>query len=158
MRVTQTNHCRVVWDWEWSFRMIPWHRQVISLIYGLGVILIALWALEQGSGGVTMILGVVGMSMLTLMLIFGVEINTVDVSLDGFTVDFTDTSSGDEDDAPDTEPNEDADRERHREVTLLGAGVLASHDPAEFPEDRHRPRALREAGHRGRQQRREWRV
>jgi len=103
MRVTQTNHCRVVWDWEWSFRMIPWHRQVISLIYGLGVILIALWALEQGSGGVTMILGVVGMSMLTLMLIFGVEINTVDVSLDGFTVDFTDTSSGDEVDAPDTD-------------------------------------------------------
>jgi len=37
---------------------------------------------------------------------FGVEINTVDVSLDGFTVDFTDTPSGD-DDSPDTESQPD---------------------------------------------------
>jgi len=56
--------------------MIPWHRQVISLIYGIGVIMIALWALEQGQGRFV-VLGVVGMSMLTLMLIFGVEISEV---------------------------------------------------------------------------------
>lgn len=70
--------------------MIPWYRQLLSLIYGLGVMLIALWAIENGSGP-WLILGVVGMSMLTLMLIFGVEINHVQVSLDGFDVDFTDT-------------------------------------------------------------------
>jgi len=105
MRVTATRHCRV--EWEWSFPMIPWHRQLISLVYGLGVILIALWALKQGSGGRWMILGVVGMSMLTLMLIFGVEINRVDVSLDGFSVDFTNTGREDGDDS-DTESQQGA--------------------------------------------------
>ena len=95
MRVSEGKHYRVTW--AWSFHMIPWYRQLISLVYGLGVILIALWALEQGAGGPTMILGVVGMSMLTLMLIFGVEIDQVQVSLDGFNVDFTDTDDGETD-------------------------------------------------------------
>ena len=76
--------------------MIPWYRQLLSLIYGLGVMLIALWAIENGSGP-WLILGVVGMSMLTLMLIFGVEINHVQVSLDGFDVDFTDTGNNRDD-------------------------------------------------------------
>jgi len=71
-------------------QMIPWYRQVISLVYGLGVIMIALWALEQGTGPYV-ILGVVGMSMLTLMLIFGVEIDEIRV-LDKVKVTFTDTS------------------------------------------------------------------
>jgi hypothetical protein len=110
MRVLQTDHCRVRYRWEFKFQMIPRHRQLISIIYGLGVVLIALWALEQGSGGPTMILGVVGMSMLTLMLIFGVEIDSVDVSLDGFAVDFTNTSRGDDDsDAGDAGDGGDAD-------------------------------------------------
>jgi hypothetical protein len=74
--------------------MIPWYRQVISLVYGIGVMLIAVWALEQGTGPYV-ILGIVGMSMLTLMLIFGVEIDHVEVSLDGFTVDFSDTDGSD---------------------------------------------------------------
>jgi len=70
-------------------QMIPWHRQVISLIYGIGVIMIALWALEQGQGRFV-VLGVVGMSMLTLMLIFGVEISEVRIGNVG-RIEFTDT-------------------------------------------------------------------
>jgi uncharacterized membrane protein len=79
-------------------QMIPWHRQLISLIYGIGVIMIALWALEQGNGPYV-VLGVVGMSMLTLMMIFGVEIETVRVGNVG-EIQFTDTghNSGDNSD------------------------------------------------------------
>ena len=70
-------------------QMIPWYRQVLSLVYGVGVMLIALWALEQGNGPYV-ILGIVGMSCLTLMLIFGVEINEI-VLLDKVKVDFSNT-------------------------------------------------------------------
>lgn len=73
--------------------MIPWYRQLISLIYGLGVIMIALWALEQGQGPYV-ILGVVGMSMLTLVLIFGVEISEISVG-ERFHIEFTDTTNSD---------------------------------------------------------------
>ena len=75
---------------RFSMNMIPWHRQVISLIYGLGVIMIALWALEQGQGPYV-VLGVVGMSCLTLMLIFGVEVEAVRIGNIG-EIEFTDTS------------------------------------------------------------------
>jgi len=80
---------------KWNIDMIPWHRQVISLIYGLGVIMIALWALEQGSGPYV-VLGVVGMSMLTLMLIFGVEIDSVQIG-DFGRIEFTNTGTDDGD-------------------------------------------------------------
>ena len=72
-------------------KMIPWHRQVISLIYGIGVIMIALWALKQGQGPYV-VLGVVGMSMLTLMLIFGVEIDSVRIGNVG-EIQFTNTGT-----------------------------------------------------------------
>lgn len=85
-------NCRI--QYEWCFPMIPWYRQLISLIYGLGVILIALWALEQGQGRFV-ILGVVGMSMLTLLLIFGVELNSISVG-DRVHIDFTETSNKDD--------------------------------------------------------------
>lgn len=85
-------------DPSFNMQMIPWHRQLISLIYGIGVIMIALWALEQGNGPYV-VLGVVGMSMLTLMMIFGVEIETVRVGNVG-EIQFTDTghNSGDNSD------------------------------------------------------------
>ena len=76
--------------------MIPWYRQVLSLVYGIGVMLIALWAIEQGQGP-WMILGVVAMSCLTLLLIFGVEIDTVKVG-DKVRIDFTDTTQASSDD------------------------------------------------------------
>lgn len=76
--------------------MIPWYRQLLSLIYGLGVMLIALWAIDQGSASFV-ILGVVGMSLLTLMLIFGVEVNSVSVA-DYVEIDFSTTTSDDDDD------------------------------------------------------------
>jgi len=89
MSVAHNRFCAVKYRTGWSMKMIPWHRQVLSLVYGLGVMLIALWALQQGSGPYV-ILGVVGMSMLTLMLIFGVEIDEIRV-LDKVQITFTDT-------------------------------------------------------------------
>jgi hypothetical protein len=96
MSVAHNRFCAVKYRTGWSMKMIPWYRQVLSLVYGLGVMLIALWALQQGSGP-TVVLGVVGMSMLTLMMIFGVEIESVTIGNVG-EIQFTDTSedSGDE--------------------------------------------------------------
>jgi len=93
MSVARTRICSVEYriNPKWQMQMIPWHRQLISLIYGLGVIMIALWALEQGQGPYV-VLGVVGMSMLTLMLIFGVEINTVQIGSVG-RIEFTNTET-----------------------------------------------------------------
>ena len=76
--------------------MISWYRQVLSLVYGLGVMLIALWAIKQGQGP-WVILGVVAMSCLTLLLIFGVEIDTIKVG-DKLQIDFTDTTQPSSDD------------------------------------------------------------
>jgi len=91
MSVARFPLCRIQYriDPRWRMKMIPWHRQLISLIYGVGVIMIALWALEQGQGRFV-VLGVVGMSMLTLMLIFGVEISEVRIGNVG-RIEFTDT-------------------------------------------------------------------
>ena len=98
MSVTRTRLCTVRYrfKWKWSLDMISWYRQVLSLVYGLGVMLIALWAIKQGQGP-WMILGVVGMSCLTLLLIFGVEIDTIKVG-DKVQIDFTDTTQASSDD------------------------------------------------------------
>lgn len=90
MSVARTRYCTV--RYRWGVHMIPWYRQLISLVYGVGVILIALWALEQGQGP-SVILGVVGMSMLTLTLIFGIEINEITI-MDKLKIDFK--NSGDD--------------------------------------------------------------
>ena len=95
MSVARNAFCAVEYRTRWSMKMIPWYRQVISLVYGLGVILIALWALDQGTGPYV-ILGVVAMSMLTLMLIFGIEIDEIRV-LDKIQIDFTNTSDKNDD-------------------------------------------------------------
>ena len=58
--------------------------------------LIALWAIKQGQGP-WVILGVVAMSCLTLLLIFGVEIDTIKVG-DKLQIDFTDTTQPSSDD------------------------------------------------------------
>lgn len=87
MSVVRTHNCTVVYRWD--FDMIPWYRQVLSLVYGLGVMLIALWALEQGQGP-WVILGVVAMSMITLLLIFGVEIDNIKYG--DKVINFTNTS------------------------------------------------------------------
>jgi len=98
MSVIQTRFATVQYriDPRFSMEMIPWHRQVISLIYGIGVIMIALWALEQGTGPYV-VLGVVGMSCLTLMLIFGVEIDSITIGNVG-EIEFTDTTHNEDDD------------------------------------------------------------
>jgi len=81
-------------EWRW-LSVIPWYRQVISLIYGLGVITIAVYAIDQGDSRL-LLAGTVFMSMLTLLLLFGVELNSLEVSREGVHIDFTDTSSNDE--------------------------------------------------------------
>jgi len=98
MSVYRTKHLSVTYrtNWGTTVKMIPWYRQVISLVYGLGVITIALWALEQGQGKYV-VLGVVGMSMLTLMLIFGVEIDQIQIGSVG-RIDFTNTGDDTQDD------------------------------------------------------------
>ena len=74
--------------------MKAWYQQVLTLVYGIGIMIIALWALAQGQGPYV-ILGVVAMSMLTLTLIFGVEIDSVRV-LYKVEIEFTGHSDDDE--------------------------------------------------------------
>jgi len=71
--------------------MIPWYRSFIALVFGGGVMLIALWAIEQGSGP-WMILGVAGMAFVALLLIFGVEIDTIEIDAIGLSIDFSNTT------------------------------------------------------------------
>jgi hypothetical protein len=75
--------------------VIPWYRQLLSLIFGLGVILIALWGIDQGSGMVV-VLGVAGMAFITLMLLFGIEIDYIEFR--GNRIEFTNTSRDDDTD------------------------------------------------------------
>lgn len=49
----------------------------MALVYGVGVTTLGLWALREGGRSPTVIISVVAMSMLTLMLIFGVEIDRI---------------------------------------------------------------------------------
>ena len=71
---------------------IPWYRSVMATLFGVGVMAIALFAIEQGSG--RMLIGsVVGMAFLTIMLIFGVEIDEIRIDFAGneIVLDFTNT-------------------------------------------------------------------
>lgn len=52
--------------------MIPWYRQLLSLVYGVGIMMIGLYAIDQNSTA-WLIGSVVFMSMGTLALVFGVE-------------------------------------------------------------------------------------
>jgi len=56
--------------------MTRWYRQLLSVVYGAAVVAIALLAIKQGSGPIT-IFGTAAVSMLTLLLIFGVEVDRV---------------------------------------------------------------------------------
>lgn len=87
MSVVQTKRCQI--QYRWCFPVIPWYRQAIALVFGVGVMLIALWAIQQGSGA-WLIGSVVGMAFLTLLLIFGVEIDSIEVT-DKVRIDFTNT-------------------------------------------------------------------
>lgn len=71
--------------------MIPWYRQLLALVFGGGVMLIALWAIEQGSGPV-MIGAVAIMAFVSLLLMFGVEIDQVQIEPIGLTIDFSNTT------------------------------------------------------------------
>lgn len=100
MSVTQHarlgNWCLVRYHWRDSFNpiMIPWWRQLLSLVFGLGVMLIALFAIKQGSGPVV-ILGTAGIAMTTLLLIFGIEIDDISIGGEYVVVNFSDTTSED---------------------------------------------------------------
>ena len=87
MSVARTRNCTVVYRWD--FDMIPWYRQVLALIFGLGVMLIALWGIDQGQGPI-LIGSVAGMAFLSLLLIFGIEVDSVKIG-DKVEIDFTST-------------------------------------------------------------------
>jgi len=89
MSVANLPYCRV--RWRFHLGMIPWYRSFIALVFGGGVMLIALWAIEQGSGP-WMILGVAGMAFVALLLIFGVEIDTIEIDAIGLSIDFSNTT------------------------------------------------------------------
>jgi hypothetical protein len=74
------------------------HRQILALVYGVAVTTLALWALREGGRSPTVIISVVAMSMLTLMLIFGVEIDRIRV-LDKFEIVFSDASDPEDSDS-----------------------------------------------------------
>jgi hypothetical protein len=69
--------------------MIPWYRQLLGLVFGLGVMMIALWAITQGSGAY-LIATVAGMAFLSLLLIFGIEVDSVEFG--SFKIDFSNTT------------------------------------------------------------------
>jgi len=92
MSVYQSRFVRCEWRW---LSVIPWYRQVLSLVYGIGVMVIAVYAIDQGDSRILLV-GTVFMSMLTLLLLFGVEIDQLEISREGVSIDFTDTSSNDE--------------------------------------------------------------
>lgn len=71
--------------------MIPWYRQALALVFGLGVMLIALWGIYQGQGPF-LIVSVVGMAFLSLLLIFGIEVDSVEIG-DTFKIEFSSTTT-----------------------------------------------------------------
>jgi len=87
--------------------MIPWYRQALAVAFGFGVILIALWSIDQGNNQY-IIAGVAVSAMVTLMLLFGIEIEEIHLNIANgwleLTIPFTstgqprnyDTDEGDE--------------------------------------------------------------
>lgn len=90
MSAVQFKRLRVRYRWCLG-EMIPWYRQLLALVFGFGVILIALWAIQQGSGRL-LITGVAGMAFVTLLLIFGVEVDQIKVGAIGLSIDFSNTT------------------------------------------------------------------
>jgi hypothetical protein len=89
--------------------MIPWYRQVLALVLSLGIMLIALWGIDK-SPGRYVVLGAMAMSFVTLLLVFGVEIDRIELSVANgwleLTIPFT--STGDpKRDADTSDKNED---------------------------------------------------
>lgn len=97
MSVARTKHCtiRYRFNFQWSLDMIPWYRQLLALVFGLGVMLIALWGIQQGSGA-WLISSVAGMAFLSLLLIFGIEVDTVEFGK--VKIDFSNTTTQSDDD------------------------------------------------------------
>jgi len=87
--------------------MIPWYRQLLALVFGLGVLLISLWGIDQGNGTI-LIVSVAGMGFMSLLLIFGIEVDTIEIgekvqiefsstTVDKHRVDRTDDTEGGDD-------------------------------------------------------------
>jgi len=88
MSVVQTRHCRD--RWRWFSGMIPWYRQLLALVFGLGVLLIALWGIDQGNGAI-LIISVAGMGFMSLLLIFGIEVDSIEIG-DKVKIEFSSTT------------------------------------------------------------------
>jgi uncharacterized membrane protein SirB2 len=86
MSTKHKTHLAVKWG---RCTVIPWYRQVLALIFGVGVMIIAVWAIDQGQG-MWMIIAVAGMAFTTLLLIFGVEVDYIEIA--NSRIEFTNTS------------------------------------------------------------------
>jgi len=84
----------VLCEWR-ALTVIPWYRQTLALVFGIGVMIVALYGIPQGESGFV-IASIVGMSLLTILLIFGVEVNHIKIG-DKIQIDFTNTSRNDYD-------------------------------------------------------------
>lgn len=84
-------YIRVKWG---RITVIPWYRQLLALIFGMGVMAIALLAIVEGSS-MWVIGGVAGMAFLTLLLIFGVEVDYLEIGR--LHIEFTGTTRNDDD-------------------------------------------------------------
>jgi hypothetical protein len=74
MSVT-SNNFQVEWRF---FKVTPWYRRVLSVLFGIGVIAISLLALSQGSS-MWVLGGVSIMAMASLLLIYGIEIQYIEL-------------------------------------------------------------------------------
>lgn len=75
--------------------MTTWKRTAILVVYGFLVTMISLWGLEQSNTPATIVVIVVS-SFLTIMLVYGVEIDKVDFEIGEFfsgSVTFSPTES-----------------------------------------------------------------
>lgn len=90
MSVIRNRYCTI--EYGGLIDVIPWYRQLLALVFGLGVMLIGLWAIQQGSGAL-LIASVAGMAFMSLLLIFGIEVDSIQIG-DKVEIQFSNTTVG----------------------------------------------------------------
>jgi len=65
------------------------HRKIMGVLFGLAVIALSFFGIAASSGGAFLVVSVIGIAALTLLLIFGIEVNRIEVG-DRIVIDFSD--------------------------------------------------------------------
>jgi len=102
MSVARSPFVRIQWS---VLTVIPWYRQLLALVFGIGVMIISVYSIQQGSGA-ALITTVAGMAFMTLLLIFGIEVDQIEIG-DKVVIDFSDTTVPPKDKETKTEDNDD---------------------------------------------------